>query len=110
MSEIDLSVIFNKIAEGNLAEGDVPEDYTLKKRKSFRKMIVLEVISDPKTNNEEDENERKWLSMNVSNIRYAKLLPRNTIVAKDIGVESDPEFVFPFFSHLSMPCKAGESV
>lgn len=110
MSEIDLSVIFDKIARGQLGRGEVP-DITLNKRRTLRKMIVMDVISDAKTNNEDEERLLRWENMRVSNReRYARYLPRNTIVAKDIGVESDPEFVLPFFSHISMPCKAGESV
>lgn len=109
MSDIDLSVIFDKISQGSLSRGDVP-DVTLAKKKTLRKMIVMEVISDAKSNAENEENVQRWESIRVSNIRYARFLPRNTIVAKDIGVESDPEFVLPFFSHLGMPCKAGESV
>lgn len=109
MSDIDLSVIFDKIAQGSLSRNDVP-DVTLLKKKTFRKMIVMEVISDAKSNAESEENVQRWENIRVSNIRYARFLPRNTIVAKDIGVESDPEFVLPFFSHLGMPCKAGECV
>jgi len=44
-------------------------------------------------------------------MQYVSILPRNTIVAQLAYSEQPPFFCFPFFpSHLSLPCKAGETV
>jgi len=74
-------------------------------------MIVLEVVSDPNKDLVDEVRKTTWQSMGVSNMSYADILPRNTIIAKRVGEDVDPMFVFPFFpSHLSMPCKPGECV
>lgn len=77
---------------------------------TFVRMIVKDVISDP--NNElTKENKEKWQAMGITNMNYADTLPRNTIIAKKVGEDVSPMFVFPFFpSHLSLPCKPGECV
>jgi len=109
MEELDYTVIFEKMARGELSAGEVP-DVTRKKIKLFRKMVVLEVISDAKEDSENEETQQRWNTLGILNFKYAKALPRNSIIAKDVGYESAPEFVLPFFSHVSMPCKAGECV
>jgi hypothetical protein len=78
---------------------------------TFVRMVVLEVISDP--NEGLDDNKIAFWSstLGVSNIRYAKILPRNTIIAQPIRSDVPPMFLFPFFpSHLALPCKPGEFV
>lgn len=77
---------------------------------TFVKMIVLEVVSDPSIDNSEAMRS-KWEKLGVSNIDLAGVLPRNTVVAKRVGENTFPMFLFPFFpSHLSLPCKPGECV
>jgi hypothetical protein len=76
-------------------------------------MIVIDVISDPPLDleNKDKEKHDQWKELNISNISYAPVLPRNTIIARRVGEKSPPMFVFPFFpSHLSLPCKPGECV
>lgn len=77
---------------------------------TFVRMIVIDVISDP--NSEIDFNKQAiWDAQKVMNMKYANVLPRNTIIAKKVNEDSPPMFVFPFFpSHLAFPCKAGEMV
>jgi len=96
----------------------------------FSQMIVLEVISDPKTITREKilywKNILKvglsWSANYLSaplNDESAKdfprVFPRNTVIVqkKQTGETSlnPPTFALPFFpSHLSMPCKPGEIV
>jgi len=85
----------------------------------FIRMIIFDVISDPNdyiVNELNDKNNKKleyWKDvLQISNIKYAKSLPRNTIIAKELrDNNSNLMFVFPFFpSHLSFPCKPGEMV
>lgn len=74
-------------------------------------VVILEVISDPIfIVNTKKKN--YWSGvLGVSNMSYADVLPRNTIIAQELGGVSKPLFCFPFFpSHLSLPSKAGEVV
>jgi hypothetical protein len=77
----------------------------------FTRMVVLDVISDP-NNVTTDAKVSYWRDvLGVTNIKYAYALPRNSIVAIEVGDEMQPMFVFPFFpSHLALPCKPGEVV
>jgi len=78
---------------------------------TFVRMIVKEVLSDPNNELKDETKKARWQGMGVTNMNYVDKLPRNTIVAKRVGEDVDPMFVFPFFpSHLSMPCKPGECV
>lgn len=78
---------------------------------TFVKMIVLDVISDPNTEILDEDRKKELLRYGVANIGLIEELPRNTIVAKKVGEETVPIFVFPFFpSHLALPCKPGECV
>lgn len=74
-------------------------------------VVVIEVISDPKfiVN---DKKKNYWRGvLGVSNMNYADVLPRNTIIAQELGGSSKPQFCFPFFpSHLALPSKAGEVI
>lgn len=88
-------------------------------RTSFRRMIVLDVISDPHymsymTQDQAliGKKQEYWRDvLGVSNVKYADILPRNTVVAVFAQTDLPPMFVFPFFpSHLSLPCKPGESI
>lgn len=102
----------NASLTSRFAEGDdLKFPATYQPQNQFVKMVVLDVINDP--NNIVDENKiAYWKSvLGVSNIKYASALPRNSIIGVEIGDDSDPIFLFPFFpSHLSMPCKPGEVV
>jgi hypothetical protein len=80
----------------------------------FARMIVLEVICDPTI---VDQNQiDKFKELGITNMMYAKSLPRNTIVAQMVadgspGSARQPMFLFPFFSsHVAMPVKPGEHV
>lgn len=98
-----------EIAEGRFDE----ENYVhpVHQEPAFVRMIVLDVISDPNSDLKNEDKKVSWQSRGITNMRYAESLPRNTIIAKKIGEDIGPMFVFPFFpSHLSMPCKPGECV
>lgn len=96
-------------AQGALDPNDV-RNYDLVAPSLFRRAVVLEVINDPNRDIKDQEKVNKWKSQ-VSNGDYAEFLPRNSIIAKLIGEQRDPMFMFPFFpSHLSLPCKPGESI
>ncbi len=80
----------------------------------FTRMIILDVIHDPQII---DSNKIDYWKnvIKVSNIRFANILPRNSVIARPatIGTTriSQPMFLFPFFpSHLALPCKPGEMV
>jgi hypothetical protein len=81
---------------------------------TFVRMVILETIFDPYII--DDDKIDYWThTLNVSNIRFAKSLPRNSVIAKKalMGYTniSQPMFLFPFFpSHLALPCKPGEMV
>lgn len=80
---------------------------------TFKKMVVLDVVSDPVS--VLDINDKKieyWRNvLKVSNMKYASVLPRNTIVGHFIYSLESPIFAFPFFpSHFALPCKPGETV
>jgi hypothetical protein len=77
-------------------------------------MVVLDVISDPQIITEEKIAYWKNI-LQVSNIRFASSLPRNTVIGQrtTTGASRIKQiyFLFPFFpSHLALPCKAGEMV
>lgn len=95
-----------------IAEGSFDSDnyvHSPPAASTFVRMIVLDVISDPNSDLKNENKKIKWQSLGISNMRYAESLPRNTIIAKKVGEDVNPMFVFPFFpSHLSMPCKPGE--
>lgn len=81
----------------------------------FKRMVVLEVISDPSTL---DRTKLSHLEhdLGVSNIAYAAVAPRNSIVARrvmasDSGASEKVMVLYPFFpSHMSLPAKVGEHV
>jgi hypothetical protein len=96
------------LVEGNLNLSTL-SNYT--SQPNFRRMVVLEVISDPNNILDQKKFEYWRTILKVSNIQYASSLPRNTIVAQPVKKSDSPMFVFPFFpSHLSLPCKPGETV
>lgn len=101
-----------------LAQGDFIDKANLNnegQQPLYSRMVVLDVIFDPQIidNVKIDYWEH---TLKVKNIRFAKSLPRNSIIAQRIldgsAPGSDPPmFLFPFFpSHLSLPCKPGEHV
>lgn len=98
-----------RFAEGRLSKYEV---VPMEKPTTFIRMIVLDVISDATSDMFDEEKKSAWEELGISNIReYSDSLPRNTIIAKRVGENSSPMFVFPFFpSHLALPCKPGELV
>ena len=96
-----------EIAEGRFDESNYVHPHH--QNSTFVRMIVLDVISDPNSDLKNENKKISWQASGVTNMKYADALPRNTIIAKRIGEDVGPMFVFPFFpSHLSMPCKPGE--
>jgi len=80
---------------------------------TFRRMVVLDVISDPRAILGNDRKKIDYYKdvLGVSNTQFVNVLPRNTIVGQMIRSDQPPMFLFPFFSsHLSLPCKPGECV
>jgi len=80
----------------------------------FYRYVVLDCVTDPHVI---DETKLSYWHdiLQVSNWKYASILPRNTIIAQRILNNqirfSQPIFLFPFFpSHISFPCKPGEMV
>ena len=98
-----------KYAEGNLKSTTHPEIPL--PSPTFARMIVMDVVSDPNNDIVDAKLLTTWHGMGITNVKYANVLPRNTIIAKRVGQDGKPMFVFPFFpSHLSLPCKPGECV
>lgn len=81
----------------------------------FYRYVVLETIFDPTII---DDNKVSYFehALQVSNIHLAKVLPRNTIVARRVitpgtSAVNPAMFLFPFFPPtLSFPCQPGEHV
>lgn len=100
-----------RVAEGRLDRQTLESQTDSVSSSNFIRMIVMDVVIDPNVDLVDEEKINSWHALRVSNMHYATVAPRNTIIAKRVGEESDPMFVFPFFpSHLSMPCKPGECV
>ena len=87
----------------------------------FLRYVVEEVIFSPKLLNDDELSDINERIGYIDNILYAKgkILPRNTIIAKeirDVSRDNDTRaaksrILLPFFSsHLAMPCKPGEHV
>lgn len=81
----------------------------------FVRMVIMEVISDPATLTAEKLNHYQH-TLGVTNIKFAAVAPRNSIIAQRImdGVASSaekPMVLFPFFPpHIALPSKPGEHV
>lgn len=81
----------------------------------FYRYVIIETIFDPTII---DDNKVSYFehSLGVSNIHLAKVLPRNTIVARRVmtpgtSASTPAMFLFPFFPPtLSFPCQPGEHV
>lgn len=81
----------------------------------FLRYVIIEVISDPYSINDEMVEKFKH-EYGVVNWEYAKVLPRNSLIVKrvlgDGASAMEPAFfAFPFFpSHFALPSKPGEHV
>jgi hypothetical protein len=80
----------------------------------FLRYVVLDVVYDPAAI-DQAAIDRFEHELGVSNVRLARGLPRNSVVARRVldGTSSaePPMFLLPFFPpHLAMPCKPGEHV
>lgn len=96
-------------AEGRSNSSIAQSKHREPEKSQFLRMIVLEVISDPNYDLTDEKKKARWQGLGVSNMTYADILPRNSIIARKMSSDEPPMFVFPFFpSHLSMPCKPGE--
>src|SRR5579885_1973429 len=82
---------------------------------SFYRMVILEVISDPTTLDKAKLSHLEH-DLKVSNVKYASVAPRNSIVARrvmgqDAGASEKVMVLYPFFPpHLALPAKVGEHV
>ncbi len=82
---------------------------------ALHRFVVLETIFDPTII---DANKISYFehALGVSNIHFAAVLPRNTIVAQRVmnsttSAATPPMFLFPLFPPgISMPCQPGEHV
>lgn len=109
MSVITTSDVYTQIAEGRLNTST--SQVRVSSSQVFARMIVLDIITDPNITLIDKNKKSEWESLGITNMGYTDILPRNTIIAKKVGEEGLPMFVFPFFpSHMSFPCKPGESV
>ena len=82
---------------------------------NFIQVVIREVIFDPQSQMTDDFIAYLRHEVGVSNIKFAKSIPRNTIVGQKIlsdGTRSEPPMFFlPWLpSHLAVPCKPGEHV
>jgi hypothetical protein len=98
-------VKYEQLYESETASDSVP---------SFIKVVIREVISDPLQMTDQFKAYLKH-RLQVVNMRYADVLPRNTIVGQRVLADNSPTepnmFFLPFYpSHLQMPCKPGEHV
>src|SRR5574343_224713 len=70
--------------------------------------VVIETIFDPTII--DDRKIEHWINtLGVSNIEFASILPRNSVIAQRVqdggGSPVDPPmFLFPLFAELSLPC------
>jgi hypothetical protein len=101
--------VLSQLGEGTLNSGG--ELHIPPANPHFVRMVVLDVVSNSNEDTLSEDTKTKWQGLQVSNMKYANVLPRNTIIAKKASSDTSPMFVFPFFpSHLSLPCKPGEMV
>lgn len=98
-------ILKTRSAYDHRARGDMP---------SFYRFVVLETVFDPTL---VDDNKSSYWEhqLGVTNIQFAKQLPRNAIIAARVmdgrSTAEPPMFLFPFFPPaLSMPCQPGEHV
>ena len=77
---VTASDILKNVSEGNLntSDGTLSENA----ESPFIRMIILDVISDPKIILSDKDTKSKLVSFNIKNIELISTLPRNTIVAK----------------------------
>lgn len=107
---VSISEIMSQIGEGRTISSTSNSENT-SSFPTFTRMVVLDVISDPNITLLDKNKKSEWEKLGITNMGYVDILPRNTIIAKKIGEENLPMFLFPFFpSHLALPCKAGESI
>jgi len=108
--------IATQFAEGKLISPKGQLDSAPLHSPTFKKMVILDVVSDPisilGTDAQTIKKIEYWRNiLKVSNMKYANVLPRNTIVGHFINSLESPMFAFPFFpSHFALPCKPGETV
>lgn len=79
---------------------------------AFQRFVVLDVVFDPRIIDKAKLDYWEH-SLEVSNMEWGAVLPRNTIIAQRVleGTAEPPMFLFPFFpSHFALPCKPGEHV
>jgi len=78
------------------------------------RFVVLDVIFDPQSIDEVKLSH--WENdLLVSNIKYAAVAPRNSIIARRVlapgsSASENSIVLYPFFTHFAMPAKPGEHV
>jgi hypothetical protein len=107
------------IAEGTavdtLKKRSIYEHDTVGALPTMQRFVVLETIFDPSII---DDVKISYFqhTLNVTNIKFAKVLPRNTVIAKRVidsrtGNVPGSMFLFPLFPPtLSLPCNPGEHI
>jgi hypothetical protein len=80
----------------------------------FLRMAVIDVISDPQMI--DDVKLTYWEhTLQVSNIKYASVAPRNSIIARRVlnistAASEQVLVMYPMMSHITLPVKPGEHV
>lgn len=76
--------------------------------------VIIDTVFDPTI--VDDAKITYWRNeLGISNIEFATVLPRNTIIAQRVrdgtsGPADAPMFLFPLFAELALPCNPGEHV
>ena len=120
-SKVSQEIVEGTFVANNKARATYNANSKINLRPMFRRFVVYEVLFAPKIIDDVEENILFQKFGEIKNISYAKgrVLPRNTIIAKELfditrdnHIEaSNLMLVFPFFaSHIGLPCKPGEHV
>jgi len=81
----------------------------------FYRFVILDTVFDP-TSVDEKKLSYWEHTIGVANMQFAKVLPRNTVIARRVldatsSATESPMFLFPFFPpNLALPCQPGEHI
>lgn len=102
-------------AESALRDKSVAQHGTRGGYSTFYRYVIIDSIFDPTI--VDDAKVAYWEhTLGVTNIKFAKVLPKNTVIAQRVlegtaSATEKPMFLFPFFPPaLSLPCNPGEHV
>ena len=105
-AEGSASFVLSKAAQYGSSDASAPLYY---------RMVVVETVTDPATMTDA-RIDRLEHELGVSNMKVARALPRNSIVARRLldgtaSASEPPMLLFPFLPpHFVLPCKPGEHV